>query len=189
MLNIVILKDVNSVLRRINDLGYPLCNVGSNLTILIFYDLNCPACTKMELELGDYIMEIATKKLANVYYMDFPVHRGIERLHAAIRYISNDNPQLFKDLIRKVYIQFREFRKIDLGIDEEIMRKAEELVKKVLECKSFGKELGISGTPAMAIILSKGSVGIGLVIEGYWGRDMRKLIEKIVTRESGLFKL
>ncbi|OYT27159.1 MAG: hypothetical protein B6V02_00385 [Thermoprotei archaeon ex4572_64] len=69
------------------------------------------------------------------------------------------------------------------------MRKAEELVKKVLECKSFGKELGISGTPAMAIILSKGSVGIGLVIEGYWGRDMRKLIEKIVTRESGLFKL
>ncbi|MFP3238995.1 MAG: thiol:disulfide interchange protein, partial [Caldivirga sp.] len=49
--------------------------------IVIFYDLHCPGCALLDIDLMDYFMQLNQKGLVDVLFVDYPVHR-VEKLHA-----------------------------------------------------------------------------------------------------------
>ncbi len=185
-MDLYIVTNFVKVLEKMRELGLKYReNSGSDIVIGIFFDVDCPACARMHRECGDSILSLAREGKVDLYYLDFPVHKGSEKAHVLIRRIFQKNPELFIETLRKIYSsqdgkEFVESAKnIDLPQSE---------IDQVMNCKKFGKELGVRGTPTLLIGIK--SKNIAIVVEGYWGKQaVEKLIEKAVNKDKDLERL
>ena len=171
-----LIRDVRGVLERVDRVGLGFKAVNSRLLIVLFYDLRCPGCAILEDEAGDYLMELVSDGKASLYFVDYPVHRGIEKLHAAFRCIYRHNPAAFIELLRRHYEAFLmgKLRNGEASIEVSDGCINEELPR-VMEAKALAKELGAPGTPTL--IIGSLARNIGQVIFGYPG--LMKLMKTV----------
>ena len=172
-----LIKDVKGVLEKVERVGLGFRAENPRLLIVIFYDLYCPGCALLEDEVGDYLVELYRSGKASLYFVDYPVHRGVEKLHAAFRCIYRRDPMVFLETMKRHYEAYLsgklkgEEALIDANndcINEELQR--------VMEAKSVAKELGAPGTPTVIIGNLIKNVGQGMF--GYPGAmKLMKLIE------------
>ncbi|WP_054844540.1 hypothetical protein [Vulcanisaeta souniana] len=53
-----LIRDLRSVLERVDRVGLGFRAQNPRLLIIVFYDLHCPGCALLEDEAGDYLMEL-----------------------------------------------------------------------------------------------------------------------------------
>jgi len=184
-MDLYIVTNLVKVLEKMRELGLRYReNDNSDVVIGIFFDVDCPACARMHRECGEYLISLAREGKVDLFYLDFPVHKGSERAHVLVRRIFQRNPELFIETLRKIYSQD----------GKDFVEKAKNLdvpqseIDQVMSCKKFGKELGVRGTPTLLIGIK--SKNIAIVMEGYWGRQaVEKLIEKALSKDRDLEKL
>jgi len=169
-----LIRDVLSIIPRLDRVGLPFKANNPRMILAVFYDLHCPGCALLETEAGDYLMSLVEKGTANLYYVDYPVHRGIERMHAAVRCVYRNDPATFRAVIRRIYeslMKGEEVKEVDgdhgTCIDKELPM--------VNEGKALAKELKIPGTPGIIVGNIQRNMGYGLF--GYPG--LGKLMEII----------
>ena len=172
-----LIKDVRDVLSKVERVGLGFRAENPRLLIVLFYDLYCPGCALLEDEIGDYLIELVRSGKATLYFVDYPVHRGIERLHAAFRCIYRRDPNTFLEVLRRHYEAYLSGKlKDEEGIAEASSDCINEEVQRVMEAKSVAKELGVPGTPTVMIGNLTKNVGQGLF--GYPGATkLMKIIE------------
>lgn len=177
----------DKILDRIKYFGLPFGNVDNTDVIVgIFFDVYCPACARMFVECEDYLNSLVSDNQICIYYLHFPIKKGSENIHAILRQIYRKNPQLFIEMLRKFYELVRQGKSDEIKIEN--VSGLENEVNIVMECKKFGKELGIKGTPSMVIGVKSRNVGI--LIEGYWGRNaIKKLIERCILKDRDFERL
>ncbi|MFP3485890.1 MAG: thioredoxin domain-containing protein [Vulcanisaeta sp.] len=171
-----LIRDVRSVLERVDRVGLGFKAVNPRLLIVLFYDLHCPGCAILEDEAGDYLMELVNDGKASLYFVDYPVHRGIEKLHAAFRCIYKRDPRVFIESLRRHYEALLMGK---LGNEEALIEASggclDEELPRVMEAKALAKELGAPGTPTL--IIGNLARNIGQAIFGYPG--LTKLMKKV----------
>lgn len=173
-----LIRGVRDVLNRIEDVGLGFRAPNPKLLIVFFYDLYCPGCAVLEDEAGDYFIGLVDSGMASLYFVDYPVHKGIEKLHATFRCIYKKDPRNFLDTLRKHYEAYL------LGKlrDEEILTDVdgnciEYELPRVSEAKTLAKQLGVPGTPT--IIVGNLEKNLGQGIFGYSGLTrLMKLVEE-----------
>ncbi|KUO90247.1 MAG: thiol:disulfide interchange protein [Caldivirga sp. JCHS_4] len=171
-----LIRDVRGVLERVDRVGLGFKAVNPRLLIVLFYDLHCPGCAILEDEAGDYLMELVNDGKASLYFVDYPVHRGIERLHAAFRCIYRRNPNTFIESLRRHYEAY-----LSGKLDNEVALAnatgdcLNEELPRVMEAKALAKELGAPGTPTLIIGNLVKNIGQGIF--GYPG--LTKLMKTI----------
>ncbi|WP_446751631.1 DsbA family protein [Vulcanisaeta sp. JCM 16161] len=174
-----LVKDVRGVLDRVERVGLGFRAQNPRLLIVLFYDLHCPGCALLEDEAGDYLVELYRSGKATLYFVDYPVHRGIERLHAAFRCIYRRDPMVFLEVLRRHYEAYLS-GKLE---GEEAVAEAggdcvNEELQRVMEAKSVAKELGAPGTPT--IIIGNLVKNVGQGIFGYPGiTKLMRVIEDV----------
>ncbi len=187
-MELYVITNLANILEKIRELGmrYGGGSNDADVVLGIFFDVDCPACAKMHRECGDLIASLAREGKIELYYLDFPVHKGSEKAHVIMRRIFARNPDLFLETLRKIYSSpesAREF--LESAKDVDI---SQEELDRVMNCKKFGKEIGVRGTPTLLIGIK--SKNIALVVEGYWGKQaVEKLIEKAISKDKELEKL
>ncbi|WP_243678578.1 thioredoxin domain-containing protein [Vulcanisaeta distributa] len=176
-----LIKDVRSVLERVDRVGLGFRAQNPRLLIVIFYDLYCPGCALLEDEAGDYLVELYRSGKASLYFVDYPVHRGgVERLHATFRCIYRRDPMVFLDVVRRHYEAYLSGKlKGEEAIAEASGDCVNEELQRVMEAKSVAKELGAPpGTPTIIIGNLVRNVGQGIF--GYPGiMKLMRIIEDI----------
>ncbi len=172
-------RDVKDVLARVERVGLGFRAENPRLLIVLFYDLHCPGCALLEDEVGDYLVELFRSGKATLYFVDYPVHRGIERLHAAFRCIYRRDPMAFLEALRRHYEAYLSGKLMgEEAITEASNDCINEEVQRVMEAKSVAKELGVPGTPTMIIGNLAKNVGQGLF--GYPGAGkLMRVIEDL----------
>ncbi len=164
--------DVKSFLGKVEKVGLCLKTCDSHLVLVFFYDVKCPGCALLEDEAGEYLNTLVESGKAVLYYVDYPVHRGVERIHAFLRCIYKRNPKKFVEVLREIYANFLSGQPIT---EELIVKHAENVgsdevekeVAKVMEGRSLAKEFGAPGTPT--IVVCNLIRNIGYAIFGYPG--------------------
>ncbi|MGC9153719.1 MAG: DsbA family protein [Vulcanisaeta sp.] len=171
-----LIRDIRSVQDRVEKVGLSFKVSNPRLLIVVFYDLYCPGCALLEDEAGDYLTTLFNEGKASLYFVDYPVHRGIEKLHAAFRCIYRRNPQAFLDALRRHYEAYLSGK---LGKSEAIADSSDpcinEELPRVMEAKSLARELGAPGTPTIIVGNLMRNVGQGIF--GYPG--LTKLMKTI----------
>ncbi len=184
-MDLYIVLGLDKLLERLNEYGLKYGSDNANIVLVIFFDVDCPACARMYRECEEYLQKLVREGKVTLYYMDFPVHRGSEYAHVVLRRIFRNNPEVFFEVLRKVYSRQDDKKVIESLKDTNA--KPEE-VEVVMTCKKIGKDIGVRGTPTILVGIKDKNIGI--VMEGYWGRGaIEKLIERIMNRDVELEKL
>ncbi|WP_069807336.1 DsbA family protein [Vulcanisaeta thermophila] len=173
-----LVRDINGLIPKLDKVGLGFKAQNPKLLVVIFYDLLCPGCAVLEDEAGDYLVSLVNDGKASLYFVDYPVHRGIERVHASFRCIYRNNPTLFLEALRRHYEAYLSGKLKR----EDLERVGGECIDKELpmvsEGKSLGKELGVPGTPT--IIIGNIPKNIGQAVFGYPGLGrLMQLIEEL----------
>ncbi|ADY00766.1 thiol:disulfide interchange protein, putative [Vulcanisaeta moutnovskia 768-28] len=174
-----LIKDIRRVLEKVEGVGLGFRAQSSRLLIVIFYDLYCPGCALLEDEAGDYLLELFREGKASLYFVDYPVHRGVEKFHAAFRCIYKRDPLIFLEVLKRHYEAYLSGK---LKGEETITGASNDCIneelQRVMEAKSIAKELGAPGTPT--IIIGNLVKNIGQGVFGYPGlMKFMKIIEEL----------
>ncbi len=184
-MDLYIVLGFEKLLEKLKEYGLKYGSDDSNIVLVIFFDVDCPACARMYRDCEEYLRSLVNEGKITIYYMDFPVHKGSEYAHVVLRRIYKNNPEVFLEVLRKVYS-----RQDDKNVIESLKdynAKPEE-IEIVVTCKKIGKEIGVRGTPTILIGIRDKNMGI--VMEGYWGKGaVQKIIERVLNRDKELEKL
>lgn len=172
-----LIRDVRGVLERIDRVGLGFRVQNPRLLVVIFYDLYCPGCALLEDEAGDYLVELYRSGKASLYFVDYPVHRGVEKLHATFRCIYRRDPMVFLEVLKRHYEAYLSGKlKGEEAVAEADGDCVNEELQRVMEAKSVAKELGAPGTPTMIVGNLNRNIGQGIF--GYPGiMKLAKIIE------------
>jgi len=184
-MDLYVVVGLDKLIEKLKDLAMRYGPDDAKVVLMIFFDVDCPACARMYKECGDYLQRLVREGKICIYYVDFPVHRGSEYAHVTLRRIYKNNPQAFLEVLRKVYM-----RQDDRDVIESLkdMNAKKEEIDVVMTCKKIGKEIGVRGTPT--ILIGIRSKNLGIVMEGYWGKGaLEKLIERALNEDRELEKL
>ncbi len=173
-----LIRDVRNALERVDRVGLGFKAQNPRLLIIVFYDLHCPGCALLEDEAGEYLVELFRDGKASLYFVDYPVHRGIEKLHAVFRCVYRRNPMAFLEVLRRHYEAYLSGK---LSGEETITGTSNDCVNEelqnIMEARSVAKELGAPGTPT--VIIGNLVKNIGQGIFGYPGiTRLMKTIEE-----------
>lgn len=139
-------------------------NGNSRGAVIIFYDMYCPGCALMEMDLGDYFKELRSKGV-DIIYIDFPVHK-VDMLHAKARVVYRRNPEEFLKVLDSAYGDM--INKGNLIKDLDVSdNDAKAELENVRNCKSTAQSIGIKGTPT--IIIAKYGRDTATAVFGYIG--------------------
>jgi protein-disulfide isomerase len=169
-----LIRDVQSIVPRLDRVGLSFKVSNPRLVLAVFYDLHCPGCALLETEAGDYLMSLVEKGVVNLYYVDYPVHRGIERMHAAVRCIYRNDPVTFRAVLRRLYEALMKGDE-PRSVGEDHGSCVDKELPMVSEGKALAKELKIPGTPGIIVGNLQRNMGYGIF--GYPG--LGKLMEII----------
>ncbi|MFP3194242.1 MAG: thioredoxin domain-containing protein [Caldivirga sp.] len=146
--------------------------------IVIFYDLYCPGCALLDIDLMDYFMQLNQKGLVDVLFVDYPVHR-VEKLHAKARVLFKRDPNEFLKTLNKVYSDMVERGVLTKDIPGVSDDEANGELQAVDECKRLAKTIKVPGTPT--IMVGRYDRDTGVAVFGYDGPDsVMNLIREVI---------
>lgn len=146
--------------------------------IAIFYDLHCPGCGALDLDLMDYFIELNKKGLVDIIFIDYPVHR-VEKIHAKMRVLFKRSVEEFLKRLNTIYQEMFEKGVLVRDIEEVSSMEAERELQAVYESKRIAKTINVAGTPT--ILLARYDRDTGVAVFGYDGPDtIMRLIKEVI---------
>ncbi len=187
-MELTLVENLSRVLERMNSLGMVFGDPQKvDLILGLFFDVKCSACARMFTECEDYIFDLVNSGKACVYYLDFPVHKGSESIHVALRCLYKESPRMFIDALRRCYERLKKGAH-EKEVELERISCPDVSVDTVMECKRFGREIGVRGTPTLLVGLRSRNVGV--LLEGYMGRSATiRFVERALNKDSEFDKL
>ena len=147
--------------------------------VALFYDLYCPGCALLDLDLMDYLIQLNQKGIIDIMFVDYVVHRGIEKLHAKVRVLFKKNSSEFLNVLNKIYSNMVEKGELVKDIQEVSDEEAASELQAVNECKKLAKSVKVPGTPT--IMVGRYDRNTGVALFGYDGPDsIMNLIREVI---------
>lgn len=162
-----VVNNVRDFLSKVDKYALKLkANGSAKGFVVIFYDLHCPGCALLDLDMMDYLIQLNKKGIIDLMFIDYPVHR-VERLHAKMRIIFKRNPEEFLNMLNKVYSDMVERGILVKDIPNVSDDESEVELQAVNECKKLAKTINVQGTPT--VLAGRYDRDTGIAIFGYDG--------------------
>ncbi|ABW02774.1 thioredoxin domain-containing protein [Caldivirga maquilingensis] len=146
--------------------------------VALFYDLHCPGCALLDVDLMDYLIQLNQKGIIDIIFVDYPVHR-VEKLHAKVRVLFKKNPSQFLSTLNRIYSNMIEKGELVKDIQEVSDEEAAGELQAVNECKKLAKLVKVPGTPT--IMAGRYDRNTGVALFGYDGPDsVMNLIREVI---------
>ena len=177
-----VVNNVKGFLERISGCSLKVGANGKPLGFIVFfYDLHCPGCALLDIDLMDYFINLNRRGYIDLYFADYPVHR-VELLHAKARVLFKRSIDEYFKALSTIYeglVKGSLAKDIPGVADSE----AEGEVEKVRKCKELARSINVVGTPT--ILLGRYDREVGVAVFGYDSPDnVMKLIEEVIFEVS-----
>lgn len=174
-----VVNNVGDFLSRIDKYALKIkANGNAKGFVVIFYDLHCPGCALLDMDLMDYLIQLNQRGIIDIIFMDYPVHR-VEKLHAKARVLFKKNPREFLNVLNRIYSNMIEKGELVKDIQEVNDDEAAGELQAVNECKKLAKSVNVPGTPT--IMAGRYDRSTGVALFGYDGPDsVMNLIKEVI---------
>ncbi|MGC8570759.1 DsbA family protein [Caldivirga sp.] len=174
-----VISNVDDFLSKVDKYALKIkANGNAKGFVAIFYDLHCPGCALLELDLMDYLTQLNQKGIIDIIFVDYPVHR-VEKLHAKVRVLFKKNPGEFLKVLNNIYSNMVEKGVLVKDIEEVSDAEAASELQAVNECKKIAKGIKVPGTPT--IMAGRYDRDTGVALFGYDGPDsVMNLIREVI---------